>query len=139
MAVYLKKLEDQVMVITGASSGIGLATARTAAKRGARLVLVARNEDALRALAGEIHRDGGEAIYVVADVGNEVEVENVARTAVEQFGDFDTWVNDAGISVYGRLLEVTIEDHRRLFETNFWGVVYGSLEAARHFRRRGSD
>jgi short-subunit dehydrogenase len=137
MAVQLKKLKDQVIVITGASSGIGLVTARMAARGGARLVLAARNEEALRRLADEIKRNGGEAIYTVADVGSEKQVRAVARDAIQRFGGFDTWINDAGVSIYGRMLDVATEDHRRLFETNFWGVVYGSLEAARHLRGRG--
>ncbi len=137
MAGHLKKLEGQVVVITGASSGIGLATARMAASRGARLVLAARNGDALDQLADEIRRGGGEAVAVVADVGKEDEVRGIARAAVERFGGFDTWVNNAGTSIYGRMSEIATEDHRRLFETNFWGVVHGSLEAARHFRGKG--
>src|SRR4051812_49216164 len=99
MKVRLKKIAEQVMVITGASSGIGLATARMAARRGARLVLAARNGEALRQLADEITQSGGEAIDVVADVGNEDDVRALARVAVERFGHFDTWVNDAGISI----------------------------------------
>jgi short-subunit dehydrogenase len=137
MGLRLKKLSDQVVVITGASSGIGLTTARMAAKRGAKLVLAARNECALRQLADEIRQGGGEAAPVAADVGSEDAVRKVARTAVERFGGFDTWVNNAGASVYGRMLDVPTADHRRLFETNFWGVVYGSLEAARHLSGRG--
>lgn len=130
----LKKLIEQVVVITGASSGIGLTTARLAAARGARLVLAARNGDALNGLADEIRRGGGEAIAVVADVGSEDDVRGIARAAVGRFGGFDTWVNNAGSSIYGQMIDIATEDHRRLFETNFWGVVYGSLEAARHFR-----
>src|SRR5437868_737988 len=137
MDVQLKKLNEQVVVITGASSGIGLTTARMAAKRGARLVLAARNEEALRQLTDEINRGGGQAAFVTADVGNEDDVRRIARTAVERFGGFDTWVNDAGVGIYGRLLDVSTADMRRLFDTNFWGVVYGSLEAARHLRQRG--
>jgi short-subunit dehydrogenase len=136
MAVRLKKLEDQVIVLTGASSGIGLVTARMAAKRGVKLVLAARNEDALRQLSGEINDRGGEAVAVVADVGNEEAVRDIARAAVTRFGGFDTWVNNAGAAIYGAMLDVSTEDHRQLFETNFWGVVYGSLEAARHLRGR---
>ncbi len=134
MNVKLKKVEEQVMVITGASSGIGLTTARMAAKRGAKLVLAARNEEALRQLVREIQEGGGQAIHVVADVGKEEDVRAIARAAKERFGGFDTWVNDAGISIYGNLIDISTADLRRLFETNFWGVVYGSLEAARHFR-----
>ncbi len=136
MAKRLKKLEDQVIVITGASSGIGLTTARMAARRGARLVLAARNEQALHQLAEEIGRAGGEAVSVVADVGDEDQVRAIARAADHRFGGFDTWVNNAGVGIYGELLNVPTADLRRLFDTNFWGVVYGSLEAARHFRHR---
>jgi len=136
MSIRLKKLADQVMVITGASSGIGLTTARLAAKRGARLVLAARNEKALRQLVDEITLEGGEATYVVADVGKANEVATIAQKAIEKFGHFDTWVNDAGIGMYGNLLETATEDSRRLFDTNFWGVVFGSTEAAKHLRQR---
>jgi short-subunit dehydrogenase len=133
----LKKLNEQTIVITGASSGIGLVTARMAARRGARLVLAARSEEALRRLAAEINSAGGEAIYVIADVGREEDVRRIAAAAIERFHHFDTWVNDAGVSIYGHLLDVPSEDHRRLFETNFWGVVYGSRVAAEHLRKRG--
>lgn len=133
----LRRLSDQVIVITGASSGIGLATAREAARRGARLVLVARREPALQALTEEVWKHGGQAMFVVADVGREEDVRHVAQSAIERFGGFDTWINNAGISIFGHLEEVRTEDHRRLFETNFWGVVYGSLAAAEHLKRRG--
>jgi short-subunit dehydrogenase len=72
----------------------------------------------------------------VADVGNEGDVAQIARTAVDQFGGFDTWVNNAGVGIYGGLLDVSTADSRRLFDTNFWGIVYGSLEAARGLRLR---
>ncbi len=137
MKVRLKKLKDQVIVITGASSGIGLATARMAAKKGARLVLAARNGDAPRQLTQEIEANGGQAAFVVADVGSESDVRNIARVAVERFGGFDTWVNNAGVGIFGRFLDGSLEDYRRLFDTNFWGVVHGSLEAARHLQTRG--
>ena len=137
MGVKLKKLSEQVVVITGASSGIGLVTAREAAKRGAKLVLVARAEDALRRLADEINQAGGEAAYVVADVGREEDMRRVAETALERFGRVDTWVNNAGVSIYGKILDTPVEDMRRLYETNFWGVVYGSRVAAELLRQRG--
>jgi short-subunit dehydrogenase len=137
MKVRLKPISEQVVVITGASSGIGLVTAREAASRGARLVLTARSGEALERLAEEFNSGGGQAVAVAADVGNEGAVRHVAERAVERFGGFDTWVNNAGVSIYGRMLEVPIEDHRRLFETNFWGVVYGSIVAAEHLRAHG--
>jgi short-subunit dehydrogenase len=137
MGIHLKKLNEQTIVITGASSGIGLVTARMAARRGARLVLAARSEEALRELTAEITGAGGEAIHVVADVGREEDVRRIADTAIRHFGGFNTWVNNAGVSIYGKLLEIPLEDQRRLFDTNFWGVVHGSLAAARHLRGRG--
>ncbi len=136
MALPLKRLKDQTIVITGATTGIGLATARLAAEHGARLMLAARDENALRELSEEIQRQGGEAAYAVADVGKEEEVHNIARIAIERFGGFDTWLNNAGASIFGNMLDIKPEDHRRLFETNYWGVVNGSLEAARHLRER---
>lgn len=137
MSAQLKKLNEQTIVITGASSGIGLVTARMAAKRGARLVVAARSEEALRRLVDEIKGAGGQAIYVVADVASQEDVQQIAAAAVQRFGGFDTWVNNAGVSIYGKMLEVPLEDQRRLFETNFWGVVYGSYIAAEHLRLRG--
>src|SRR5215207_3805846 len=137
MGVKLKKLSEQVVVITGASSGIGLVTAREAARRGAKLVLVARAEDSLRQLAGEINSAGGAAIHVAADVGREEDVRRVAEEALARFGRIDTWVNNAGVSIYGRILDTPFEDMRRLYETNFWGVVYGSVVAAEILRQRG--
>ena len=138
MTVALKPLREQVIVITGASSGIGLTTARMAAAAGAKVVLAARNHDALSRLEREINASGGESCHVDADVGSEADVQRVAEQAIERFGGFDTWVNNAGVTVYGRLEEVQNEDHRRLFETNFWGVVYGSLAAVKHLKSRGT-
>ncbi len=137
MSVKLKKINEQVMVITGATSGIGLTTARMAAEMGAKLVLAARNEEALRVLTEEIRAKGGEAVAVAADVGKQEDIRRISDRAVEAFGGFDTWVNNAGVSIYGKITDVPTEDHRRLFETNFWGVVYGSQTAAEHLREKG--
>jgi short-subunit dehydrogenase len=134
--VKLKPLADQVIVITGASSGIGLATARKAAGAGAAVVLASRNEGALRTICDEIAAAGGRAHPVVADVGEAADVEKIARAAVARFGRIDTWINDAGVGVYGELHEVSLEDHERIFRTNYFGVVNGSLEALKHFRSR---
>jgi short-subunit dehydrogenase len=137
MTPKLKKLSNQVIVITGASSGIGLVTARMAAAQGARLVLAARSEEALRQLVAEIEKDGGQAIHVVADVSNQDEVRHIAETAQNRFGGFDTWINNSGVSIYGKIEEVPIEDMRKLFETNFWGLIYGSMEATKHLKQKG--
>lgn len=137
MKPNLKPLRDQVIVITGAGSGIGAATARMAASRGARVVLAGRQEEALQQVAQEIGQDGGTAICVAADVGVQDDHERILAQAVERFGRVDTWVNNAGVSIYGTLEEVPIEDQRKLFETDYWGVVYGSLTAVRHMKSSG--
>ncbi|MGN7124307.1 SDR family oxidoreductase [Methylorubrum populi] len=129
-----KPLREQVIVITGASSGIGLATARMAARRGARVVLAARSGDVLAGIAAEF---GPRATFVAADVGRREDVQAIADHAVATFGGFDTWVNVAGLTVYGPLREIDPEDHERLIRTNLWGTVYGSLIAAEHLRRHG--
>jgi short-subunit dehydrogenase len=132
-----KRLRDQVIVITGASSGIGLATARMAAARGARVVLTSRNERDLRIAVEEIHFQGGRATHVVADVAVPEDMDRVGDIAVREFGSIDTWINNAGISIYGRLIDVPMDDKRRLFDTNFWGVVNGCRTAVRQFADRG--
>ena len=138
MGLSLHPVGEQVIVITGASSGIGLVTARMAARRGARLVLAARNGDALRELTEEIRGAGGEADYVVADVGRQDDVARIVRTARDEFGGFDTWVNNAGVSIFGNATEVSADDMCRVFDTVFWGVVYGSLEAVEYYRGTGT-
>ncbi len=133
----LKPLARQTVVITGASSGIGLATARLAAARGARVLLVARHEPSLREACAGIRGRGGQADYALADVADRAALEAAAAKAAELWGGIDTWVNDAGTSIYGSLEETPVEEQRRLFDTNYWGVVHGSLIAARVLRPRG--
>ena len=132
-----KKLRDQVIVITGATSGIGLATARAAAKRKARLVLAARNGDDLARVRRELEEHSPGVAFVETDVAKKADIEALAAMAMTSFGGFDTWVNNAGQSIFGRLDEVSDEDHERLFQVNFWGTVQGSLIAAQHFKTHG--
>ncbi|HWB78934.1 MAG TPA: SDR family oxidoreductase [Nannocystaceae bacterium] len=134
MARELKPIEEQVMVITGASSGIGLATALAAANKGAQLVIAARSGDALVEIAARLTSKGADVIAVTCDVANRADHEKVAETAIKTFGRIDTWVNNAGVGMYGRL-DVTDEaDARRLFDINFWGVVHGSMVALPYLR-----
>ena len=137
MTVKLRKLERQVVVITGASSGIGLVTAKLAAKRGAKVVLASRDEVDLRSAIAAIRAAGGTATHVVADVADFDAVQRAGDAAVREYGRIDTWVNNAGVSIYGRIEEVALEDAERLFRTNYWGVVNGSLVALPHLKRDG--
>jgi len=130
-----KPIGRQVIVITGASSGIGLATALTAAEKGATVVMLARSEQTLAEIAEEIRASGGRALALTVDVGDADAVAEAVDRIVGEFGRIDTWVNNAGVSIYGSLDEIGLEDARRLFDTNFWGVVHGSLAALPHLRR----
>ena len=137
MSIKLKPIAEQVIVITGASSGIGLATAEEAARQGAKVVLAARSGETLQDVVQRIQSAGGTAVEVTADVGSREQVQRIADTAIARFGRIDSWVNDAGGSIYGRLDQVSEEDSRRLFDTNFWGVVNGSLVALPHLKQSG--
>lgn len=132
-----KPLSDQTIVITGASSGIGLATAVMAAKKGARVALAARNGEALDETVKKILKAGGKAIAVTTDVSNEIEMKNLRTKVIKEFGSIDTWINNAGTSVYGYLLDSDIEDEKKLFETNFWGTRIGSILAVEAMKKNG--
>src|ERR1051325_4762805 len=95
-----KPLDEQVIVITGASSGIGLCTAQMAARKGAKVVLSGRSDEALEKIVNDIRAAGGQAAAVHADVAHEGELMEVPRRAVNEYGGFDTWVNNAGVSIY---------------------------------------
>ena len=137
MDIRLKPIGEQVLVITGASSGIGLVTAKRAAERGAKVVLAARSECELAEAVQKIRDEGGRAIYQVADVASPEQVEEIANAAVREFGRIDTWVNDAGVALYGRSMDVSLDDMRRQFDVLYWGEVYGMRTAASHLARQG--
>ncbi|MBB3997268.1 SDR family oxidoreductase [Aureimonas pseudogalii] len=132
-----KRLRAQVLVITGATSGNGLATAEEAVRRGAAVVLVARDEAALADIRDRLVDAGGRVAILAADVADEASAERIVETAVRAFGGFDAWINNAGTGAYGTLDQVPVEDHRRIFDVNYFGVLHGSLAAARHLRGRG--
>src|SRR5687768_2872773 len=125
MQIHLKPIAAQVVVITGASSGIGLATARLAAARGARLVLAARSASALGLVRDELRARGADVVTVVADVASEDQVRHISEVACSTFGGFDSWVNNAGVSVYGPCLVVRTPDLERVLATNLWGTIHG--------------
>jgi len=133
----LKPLADQIIVITGASSGIGLATARRAAEAGARVVLVARNRQALDETVEQIKLKGGRAAAFAVDIAEEDAAERIGGFCHERFGPFDTWVNDAAVAMYGKLDETSMDEHRRIFDVGYFGLVSASLHAARELRSRG--
>jgi short-subunit dehydrogenase len=137
MRFKTKPLQQQTIVITGATSGIGLATARMAARRGARLVLAARSEEGLQLAVDDVAVIGARAIPVVADVADPDAVDRIGEAAIREFGEFDTWVNNAGVSIYGKLEDIPLQDMRRLFDVNFWGVVHGCRTALKHLKERG--
>ena len=105
----LKPLSDQVIVITGASSGIGLVTARTAAAAGAKVLMVARSEDVLRGLVAEMQASGQTVEAKAADVGDAAGVQAAADYAVATWGRIDTWVNDAGSAIFGKVLDTPLD------------------------------
>ena len=115
----LKPIEEQTIVITGATSGIGLATAEMAAKRGAKVVLSSRNAEDLQQITERLTSAGCRVLGVPADVTKKADLEKLAEAAIATFGQIDTWVNNAGVSIYGALLDLPEEEERALFDTNF--------------------
>jgi NAD(P)-dependent dehydrogenase (short-subunit alcohol dehydrogenase family) len=133
----MKPLSEQVVVIFGASSGIGRLSALRFAERGARLVVAARSVDGLDTLVDEIADKGGQAIAAVADTADYSEVQAVAQRAVTEFGALDTWVHTAAVSVYGYSWDIPPEEFKRVIEVDLLGQVYGALAALPHMRERG--
>lgn len=131
------QVEDATVVLTGASSGIGRATAHALAERGARLVLAARSTADLEEVRDECRRRGGDPFIVTTDVGDEPEVEELAARTVEHFGHFDAWVNCAAVMAYGRFWELPNQTFRRVIQTKLFGTVHGSQVALEHFLERG--
>ena len=135
--IKLKPLAEQVIVITGASSGIGRATALMAAARGAAVVAAARGGDGLDSLVAAIVADGGRASACVTDVTDAAAVERLAAHAVATYGTIDTWVNNAGVAIAGKLEELSDAEARRVFDINFWGMVHGCKAALPHLKAGG--
>src|SRR5205814_6819784 len=132
--VVKKRLSDQVIVVTGASSGLGRATARLAGARGAKVVVTARSGEALDACVREVEAAGSEALAVPADCTVQDEVAQVVEQAVDRFGRVDTYVANAIVTVYAETYRYEPDELRRVMDVNFFGQVYGYWAALPHLR-----
>jgi NAD(P)-dependent dehydrogenase (short-subunit alcohol dehydrogenase family) len=130
-----KPLSEQVLIVTGASSGLGRAIARMAGERGAKVVVTARNEEALANCVQEIESAGSEALAVPADCTEQDQVERVVAQAVERFGRIDTYVANAIVTVYSEVERLEPEELRRVIDVNFFGVAYGFWAVLPHLRQ----
>jgi NAD(P)-dependent dehydrogenase (short-subunit alcohol dehydrogenase family) len=133
-----RDISDAVVVITGASSGIGRATALLLAQQGATLVLGARRQEALEEVVSTCERIGTRALAVATDVTDERAVQNLAHQAVQTFGRIDVWMNNAAVTLFGKFEETPPEDYRRVIETNLFGYIYGARAVLPVFKRQGS-
>jgi len=129
-----KRLADQVVVVTGASSGLGRAVARSAGARGAKVVVTARGADGLDACVREIEELGGEALAVLADCAVQDEVSQVVEHALDRFGRIDTYVANAIVTVYAETYRYEADELRQIMDVNFFGQVYGYWAALPHLR-----
>ncbi len=135
--IQLKPINQQVVAVIGASSGIGRVAALEFAKRGAKVVVSARTQSGLNSLVDEIRQSGGEAMAVPADVAVFEQVQAIADKTVEWYGRLDTWVHLAATAVIGPFEQVTPEEFKRVIDVNFMGQVYGAKVALPYLRREG--
>ena len=133
----LKPIEQQVVAVVGASSGIGREAALRFAQRGAKVVVSARGEPALHSLVDEIRRAGGEAVAVVADVAEFDQVKAVAHRAAEEYGRIDTWVHLASVSLFAPFDKIDPEEFKRVVDVDLMGQIYGAMAALPHLKREG--
>lgn len=132
----IRKLSGTIAVITGATSGIGRETAREFSKAGAKIVVAGRRKERLQELVNEIEAAGRDALALQTDVADQSQVEKLIETSVERFGRVDVLVNNAGVAIASRFLEMPLEDFRRLMDVNFWGAVYACRAAVPHMRKQ---
>ncbi len=125
----LKPLKEQVAVVFGAASGIGRQTALDLGKAGAKVVVAARDEDALRSLVQEIEAGGGEALAVVADVAYYAQIENVALQTVEKYGRIDTWIHTAAAALYAKFEDTSPDEFKRVVDVTLTGAAWGAMVA----------
>jgi NAD(P)-dependent dehydrogenase (short-subunit alcohol dehydrogenase family) len=135
--MQLKPINQQVVAVVGASSGIGRETAMQFAQRGAKVVVAARGESKLKSLVEEIHGFGGEATHIVADVQEFAQVKAIADRALEVYGRLDTWVHVPAISLFATFDNTTPEEFKHVIDINLMGQVYGAMAALPHLKREG--
>jgi NAD(P)-dependent dehydrogenase (short-subunit alcohol dehydrogenase family) len=135
--MQLKPVEEQVVVLMGASSGIGRETALRFAERGAKVVVSARGKEGLNSLVEEIRGKGGQATAVPAEVTEFEQVKAVADRAVEEYGTLDTWVHLAAVGLFATFDQTTPEEFKRVIDVNLMGQVYGAMAALPHLKREG--
>ena len=133
----MRSLRGKVIVVTGASSGVGRAVARAFAARGASVALLARNVEGLERAAAEVVDRGGKALVLPLDVADALAVDAAADRIAAEWGGIDVWVNDAMVSVFAPVEHTTPDEYRRVIEVNYLGYVHGTLAALRHMRRAG--
>jgi len=128
--------DRQVVVITGASAGVGRATARAFARRGAQIGLLARGEDGLEGARADVEREGGAALAIPTDVADSQQVEAAAAAIEEKFGPIDIWVNNAMTTVFSPFIEITPEEFKRATEVTYLGTVHGTMAALKRMNAR---
>ncbi len=135
--MQLKPISQQVVVVVGASSGIGRETALKFAQRGAKVVVSARSQPGIDSLVDEIKSFTGEAIGILADVSDFNQVKAIADKAVEQYGRIDSWVHNAAVELYASFEQTTPEEFKRVIDVNLMGQAYGAMAALPHIKREG--
>src|SRR5947209_7067162 len=130
------RIDGRVVVVTGASGGVGRALVRKLGQRGCKVGMIARGRDALDAAAHEVEQLGGRAVVVAGDVADANQIEAVAEETERAFGPIDVWVNDAMVSMYAPSWDISPEEFRHITDVTYHGVVYGTMAALRRMRPR---
>src|SRR5512146_2812920 len=134
----LKPIDEQVVVIVGATSGIGLETALRFARKGAKLVLSGRSSLELDSTLARVAAEGAQAVVVTGDVSHWEDVRTIALRAIETFGRIDTWVHLPGVSIYAPFLDTSPDEFKRVIDVNLIGTAYGTMAALPFIRREGT-